>query len=153
MNTDANDINHLCLKDFPGQARTYLSSDSILEDDHKELVPNEFLNTIIISGMPDHELCLKIGCPVILLRNLQGGPNNSLRNGTRMIVQKMMDRVLECEVAVGAKRGLRVFLPRIPMHDRSNEFPFTIVRRQFPIRLAFSLTINKVVLNIVATKS
>ena len=150
LNNDAKDINHLCLKDFPGQVRTYLSADSILEDDHKELVPQEFLNTITSSGMADHELCLKIGCPVILLRNLQGGPNNSLRNGTRMIVQKMMDRVVECEVAVGAKKGLRVFLPRIPMHDRSNEFPFTIVRRQFPIRLAFN---QQGSMNIFATKS
>jgi ATP-dependent DNA helicase PIF1 len=61
-----------------------------------------------------------------------------------MKVMKMMDRVLECEVVVGTQKGLRVFLPRIPMHDRSEEFPFTIVRRQFPVRLAFCLTINKV---------
>ena len=51
-----------------------------------------------------------------------------------MIVVKMMDRVLECEVAFGTQKGLRVFLPRIPMHDKSNELPFTIVRRQFPAR-------------------
>ena len=146
LNVDAKDINLHCLKEIPGQSRIYLSADSILEDDHKELVPQEYLNTITVSGMADHELCLKLGCPVILLRNLQGGPNNSLRNGTRMIVLKMMDRVIECEVAVGAKKGLRVFLPRIPMHDKSNELPFTIVRRQFPIRLAFCLTINKVCL-------
>ena len=57
-----------------------------------------------------------------------------------MIVVKMMDRVLECEVAVGTQKGLRVFLPRIPMHDQSHDFPFTIVRRQFPVRLAFCLT-------------
>ena len=74
---------------------------------------------------------------------LSGGPESSLRNGTRMIVKKMMDRVLECEVAIGSKKGLRIFLPRIPMHDKSNELPFTIVRRQFPVRLAFCLTINK----------
>ena len=61
-----------------------------------------------------------------------------------MKVIKMMDRVLECQVVVGTQKGFRVFLPRIPMHDRSEEFPFTIVRRQFPVRLAFCLTINKV---------
>ena len=115
-----------------------------MEDDHKEEFPTELLNTITVSGLPDHELKLKEGCPVILIRNLQGGPNNSLKNGTRMIVLKMMDRVLECEIAIGAQKGNRIFLPRIPMTDKSNEFPFTIVRRQFPVKLAFCLTINKV---------
>ena len=143
LNVDAKEINDMCLNQMPGTSRSYLSADSILEDDHKDVVPSEFLNTIAFSGMADHVLALKIGCPVILLRNLQGGVKSSLRNGTRMIVINMMDRVLECEVAIGPKRGLRVFLPRIPMHDKSNEFPFTIVRRQFPVRLAFCLTINK----------
>ena len=46
-------------------------------------------------------------------------------------------------MAVGTDKGTRVFLPRIPIYDRSNEFPFTLVRRQFPIRLAFTVTINK----------
>ena len=35
------------------------------------------------------------------------------------------------------------YVPCIPMFDRSNEFPFTLVRRQFPIRVAFAVTINK----------
>ena len=70
-----------------------------------------------------------------------------------MIVVKMMDRVLECEVAVGTQKGLRVFLPCIPMHDKSNELPFTIVRRQFPVRLAFCLTINKVIFRYIKVKN
>ena len=61
-----------------------------------------------------------------------------------MIVIQMMERVIECEIAIGAQKGQRVFLPRIPMTDKSSEFPFTLVRRQFPVKLAFSLTINKV---------
>ena len=72
LNVQAKEINDLCLKDICGDSRTYLSADSILEDDHKEVVPSEYLNTITISGMADHVLCLKIGSPVILLRNLQG---------------------------------------------------------------------------------
>ena len=132
---------------LPGESKVYLSADKIMEVDHKEEFPTELINTITVSGLPDHELELKEGCPVILIRNLQGGPNNSLKNGTRMIVIKMMERVLECELATGALKGKRVFLPRIPMTDKSNEFPFTIVRRQFPLKLAFCLTINKVKLN------
>ena len=72
LNVQAKEINDLCLKEITGDLRTYLSADSILEDDHKDVVPMEYLNTITISGMADHDLCLKIGSPVILLRNLQG---------------------------------------------------------------------------------
>ena len=144
LNADVKDINDICMQNFPGKSRSYLSADSILENDHHDAIPSEYLNSMSISGLPDHDLKLKIGAPVMLLRNLQGGQNNSLRNGTRMIIVNMMDRVLECEVAVGARKGLRVYLPRIPHHDRSGDFPFTIVRRQFPVRVAFCITINKV---------
>ena len=70
----------------------------------------------------------------MLLRNLQAGPNISLRNGTRMIIIQMMDQALEVEVAVGMNKGLRIFLPRVPQYDKSGDYPFTLVRRQFPLR-------------------
>ena len=143
LNKNIKHVNCLCLKTFPGQKTTYLSNDSVLQDDQKDSIPEEFLNSLTPSGMPDHELEIKLGAPVMLLRNLQAGPNCSLRNGTRMIVKRLMERTVECEIAVGTNKGERVFLPRIPMYDRSNEFPFTLVRRQFPLRLAFSVTINK----------
>ena len=76
LNAHAKEINDLCLKESPGESRTYLSADLVLEDDHKEVVPLEYLNSITISGMADHDLSLKVGCPVILLRNLQGGEFN-----------------------------------------------------------------------------
>ena len=79
----------------------------------------------------------------MLLRNLQAGPDRTLKNGTRMVVMQMMDKVIECEIAVGTHRGETIFLPRIPHYDRGDELPFTFIRRQFPIRLAFSVTINK----------
>ena len=72
LNVHAKEINDLCLEEICGGSRTYLSADSVLEDDHKEVIPLEYLNSITISGMADHDLSLKVGCPVILLRNLQG---------------------------------------------------------------------------------
>ena len=136
LNKDVRSINDICIEKFPGELKTYLSADSILEDDHKEAVPTEYLNTMNPSGLSDHELTLKVGAPVMLLRNLQAGPNVSLRNGTRMIVTQMMERALEVEVAVGMNKGLKVFLPRVPQYDKSGsgDHPFTLVRRQFPLR-------------------
>ena len=85
LNKDMGHVNARCLSDFPGVAREYLSADSILEEDHRDAIPVEFLSSLAPSGLPDHRLLLKQGCPVMLLRNLQAGPTCSLRNGTRLL--------------------------------------------------------------------
>ena len=83
LNKNMGQINARCLFDFPGEEKEYLSADSILEENHQDSIPVEFLNNLTPSGLPDHKLILKPGCPVMLLRNLRAGPTCSLRNGTR----------------------------------------------------------------------
>ncbi len=43
----------------------------------------------------------------------------------------------------GKTIGQRVFIPRVDLIPSEDEFPVTIRRRQFPIRPAFAMTINK----------
>ena len=138
MNDDVWDINEICLNLMPGEAKQYLSSDRVVDENHLE-APTELLNSRKPSGFPDHNLVLKVGAPVMLLRNLQNG----LVNGTRMIVRRMHARTVECEVMVGTMRGDIVFIPRIPMYDRSADFPWTMVRTQLPLRVCFAMTIHK----------
>ncbi|GJV76883.1 DNA helicase [Tanacetum coccineum] len=61
----------------------------------KLLYPMEYLNTLQFSGFPPHELELKVGIPIMLLRNLnlQGG----MCNGTRMIIKKLWSKLIEAE--------------------------------------------------------
>jgi len=94
-----------------------------------------------MSGLPPHVLTLKGGAIVMLLRNLNAA--KELLNGTRLIVRKMYENVLDLEILTGANIGQRVLLPRIDLlpSDTTVQFPFK--RRQFPIRLAFCITINK----------
>nr|KAJ0225629.1 hypothetical protein LSAT_V11C100016290 [Lactuca sativa] len=48
------------------------------------------------------------------------------------------------EIVVGQHAGKRVFLPIIPLCPSDDEmFPFKLKRKQFPIQLSFSMTINK----------
>lgn len=66
-------------------------------------------------------------------------------NGTRVIVRGMGQRVLDCEIISGSHINARVFIPRITLSPSEDEgsLPFKLKRRQFPIRPAFAMTINK----------
>ena len=87
-------------------------------------------------------LKLKIGCPIILLRNLD--PANGLCNGTRLVVRGFQRNTIDAEIVLGQHAGKRVFLPRIPLCPSDDEmFPFQFKRKQFPIRLSFAMTVNK----------
>ena len=119
---------------FPGQGKTYLSADTVDEKDSENMYPTEFLNSITLSGMPPHSMTLKVGAPAMLLRNLRAGPGSGLRNGTRFIILDMGEKVIEVEIATGVNKGNRVLIPRITIAPTDTELPFTLKRRQFPIR-------------------
>ena len=90
--------------------------------------PTEFLNSITLSGMPAHAMTLKVGAPIILLRNLRAGPGNGLRNGTRLIILKHGTKVLEVEIASGVNKGKHVLIPWITIAPSDIELPFTLRR-------------------------
>ncbi|GBO40095.1 hypothetical protein AVEN_68650-1 [Araneus ventricosus] len=71
-NEDSLKINERVLKKLPGQNKTYFSADSIICEDQEEQnnFPLDFINTLPPSGMPPHELTLKVGAVIMLLRNL-----------------------------------------------------------------------------------
>ncbi|KAH9544140.1 hypothetical protein CY35_13G102300, partial [Sphagnum magellanicum] len=108
--------------------------------EQRGVYPTEFLNSLSMSGVPSHTLTLQEGCPVILLRNMPGG----LTNGTRLIVVKLMQHIIDAEIATGPDKGRRVFIPRLNITPSDMEkMPFTLRRRQFPLWPAFAMTINK----------
>ena len=137
VNEDVWEINQICLKFLPGERRIYLSTDSVEEETS---APTELLNSRRPGGFPDHNLELKVGAPVMLLRNLSSG----LVNGTRMIVRGLHQKVIEAEVMIGSSKGQVIFIPRIPMTDKSGEFPWVMTRIQFPVRVSFCMTFHKV---------
>ena len=91
--------------------------------------------------MPPHTLALKLGAIVILLRNLN--TKEGLCNGTRMVVKELKKNVIVCEVLTGSASGTIILLPRITLAPINPDIPFILQRHQFPIQLAFSMTINK----------
>ncbi len=83
-NKEVSLINVMVLSYLPGAQVNFHSADSAEDMEVTNTYPSEFLNTLEVSGMPSHKLSLKIGAPVILLRNLD--PLARLCNGTRLIV-------------------------------------------------------------------
>lgn len=146
-NDDVTEINGLILTEFPGQERLYYSSDQVVEEEGTvraraaEVYPVEYLNSMNTAGLPLSKLALKPGCPVMLLRNLD--PQQGLCNGSRMVVTRMCPHVIEVRLLTGSHAGSIALLPRVTLDSSANELPILLRRRQFPVRLAFAMTINK----------
>jgi ATP-dependent DNA helicase PIF1 len=126
---------------MPGQTVTINSIDQLIDDSQQAKYPTEFLNSLEISGMSPHKLSLKIGQPIILLRNIN--PSSGLCNGTRLIVKHIHSRLIVAEFAIGAFKGKSVLIPRMALIPSDTDLPFDFKRTQFPIRPAFCMSINK----------
>ncbi|XP_070004230.1 uncharacterized protein [Nicotiana sylvestris] len=128
------------------QDKSYLSSDTICMSDHaftslEHVHTPEFLNSIKCSGIPNHSITLKVGVPVMLLRNID--QSSGLYNGARLIITRLGNRVIEAKVLSGKMVGDKVFIPRMTLTPSDARIPFKFQRRQFPVILSFSMTINK----------
>ena len=51
--------------------------------------------------------------------------------------------ILECSIVGGEHNTRKVLIPRVTLKPKDREYPFEWCRRQFPVRVAFAMTINK----------
>jgi PIF1-like helicase len=140
-NTDL--INAMATQRFPGEPRAYHSADYMTEpsSDDATLYDTEYLNTLDFSGLPPHTLHLKVGMPIMLLRNINAA--TGMVNGTRLVVQAMRKYSIQAMIVTGTHIGSSVIIPRIPMAPSDPFNPVKFTRRQLPIRPAFAMTITK----------
>ncbi|CAH9121554.1 unnamed protein product [Cuscuta epithymum] len=66
-----------------------------------------------------------------------------LCNGTRLIITRLGDHILEARVLTGRSMGQQVLIPRLSLTPSDIRLPFKFQRRQFPIMVAYAMTINK----------
>ena len=89
----------------------------------------------------NHELALAQSALVMLLRNLDA--DAGLCNGVRAIVTHAERRVLDVMLVSGSRAGARAFIPRLVLAPKNPDLPFVLRRRQFPVKLAWCMTLNK----------
>uniref|UniRef100_A0A803PFI8 ATP-dependent DNA helicase n=1 Tax=Cannabis sativa TaxID=3483 RepID=A0A803PFI8_CANSA len=145
-NEMVHELNEMIMNELPGEGRTYLSSDSICKasvntNDEDLLYPVEFLQSLKFNGVPNHDIRLKEGAPVMLLRNLN--QTEGLCNGTRLIITRLGKWSVRADIISGKNIGQNVTIPRIIMSPNESRWPFKLNRRQLPLAPCFAMTINK----------
>ncbi|KAM3304168.1 hypothetical protein P3S67_015200 [Capsicum chacoense] len=85
-------VNNYMISLSYGQEKSYLSFDTVCMSDHpftclRHVHAPEFLNSIKCSGIPNYSITLKVGVPVMLLRNID--QSVGLCNYTRLTITRL----------------------------------------------------------------
>ncbi|XP_076911901.1 uncharacterized protein LOC143570021 [Bidens hawaiensis] len=121
-------INNRLLEMLPGSEYEYLSSDSVCLDESfgdsfdERLYAPDILNGLNISGLPKHKLVLKVGVPVMLLRNIN--QKDGLCNGTRLQITSLGERVTKAQIISGTNINDMVFILIIALTPTDKSIPF-----------------------------
>ncbi|GAU49129.1 hypothetical protein TSUD_376720 [Trifolium subterraneum] len=110
-------INTYVLSLTPGECKDFYSCDSIDRSDINDCTP------------------------IMLMRNL--AQSEGLCNGTRLVVTKFANHVIEAKIISGKNIGNVLYIPRMKMSPSQSPWPFKLNRIQFPIVVSYAMTINK----------
>ncbi|GJY34350.1 hypothetical protein Tco_0418819 [Tanacetum coccineum] len=125
-------INDHLLNKFPREEMVYLSCDSIDKTERGSAIDEavfspEFINGLKFSGVPNHRLALKVGVPIMLLRNIDQA--NGLCNGTRLQVLRLTRTSIQAQIINGTHFGKEVIILvmfRKPLQMSSTKKCFTV---------------------------
>ena len=107
-NEQVDKVNNLILSKIDASTKIYYSVDTVLDLEEAVHFPTEFLSSLNPFGLRPHKMVLKVGCPVILLRNLNPP---KLCNVTRLL-KSLKTFITEC---TGCVTGKDVLIPRLPL--------------------------------------
>lgn len=108
------------LRLYPTHKISYLSTDQVCEDESQLPLPVEILNTIENGSLPPHFLDLKIGVPIMMIRDID--PAAGICNRTRLIVTSSLGTtVIEDVIAIGPHAGNIALIPKIKFISLATE--------------------------------
>ena len=82
-------------------------------------------------------------CVIILMRNLNQKRGNC--NGTRYIVTQVSSRIIYA-TKLGCNANdpnAMIMIPKIPIHTKQDDFPFILKLIQWPVQIAYVMSMNK----------
>jgi PIF1-like helicase len=137
---DVNEINDMviCIGQVPQEevvcsTRANAMADPDDDDDYDVALPIEFLHTLQASRVPPHRLELKQGCHVIFMRSLTSG----LTSGT--FARALNDGTFTVRSPLGHCEE-NVVLAALKIDSPDTQWPFTVNRKQVPVKVAFVTT-------------
>jgi hypothetical protein len=142
LNKDVRVLNDMIVEKLPGA--TFVSKSINYPDpDGCNSLPEECLNKLSMSGLPEHLLRLiKVGMPIVITRNLY--VNKGVCNGSQMVITELGDGFLVGRLLAGAFSGNEVMIPKIKHHHKgSKESALSFFQYQFPLCPAYAMSVNK----------
>ncbi|PIA33948.1 hypothetical protein AQUCO_03900069v1 [Aquilegia coerulea] len=98
-------VNQAVLSRIPTASRIYASADTVF-------------------GVPNHLLELKVGIPVMLIRNIN--PSKGLCNGTRLVVTGLEPMLIRATIITGSKIGSKVTIHRVVASSAPTKWEFIL---------------------------
>jgi hypothetical protein len=141
LNRDVKKLNDEILERLPGTMSVLRSIDTP-DPDGVGSLPEECLNKISLGGFPDHEIKVKIGMPLVVLRNMD--IKRGVCNGSRIVVVDFGVGFIAGQLMSGPFAGNEITLPRTKLHNKSNNRSgLSFFRYQFPVAPAYAMSVNK----------
>ena len=103
--------------------------------------PLKILHGFRISRLPNHEIALKVGTPIVLLRTLDSALG--LCNGTFLIIEQLGQKILDAQIIKGRNIGQKILILCVDIMLSTKDVPFVFKHRRFLIKFAFAMAINK----------
>lgn len=105
-------------------------------------LPENLLATVSAPNVPPHELHVAVGTLVMLVRNIDSA--RGLVNGARFQITKLTDHVIYARYLFGFRKETTFAFVRMLATIKDSKLPQIVRRIQFPLRVSYAMTINKV---------
>ena len=115
-----------------------VANDAIPIQDH---IPPEYISSMTLSGVPEFRLAMKVGARYMILKNYAPG----ICNGVLCVLKSFSRYTVQVQLLSGPRKRSIVLLPRVTfcVSASNSGLPFDFVRTQFPITLAYCVTVHK----------